>query len=104
MAVYFPREQQRLKTIQDKLMLDYAGVMKNKAYGLVFVSNQELTLAERDALEGAVSGPLELYHLERVTAVWISHASGRSDASLASRMMLTTALRLYRQAATATRT
>lgn len=69
MAVYFPREQQRLKTIQDKLMLDYAGVTKNDAYGLVFVCNQELTLEERDALEGAVSGPLELYHLERVTAV-----------------------------------
>jgi hypothetical protein len=68
-VVYFPREQQKLKTIQDELTLDCAGVTKNDGYGLVFVCNGELTLEERDALEGAVSGPLELYHLERVTAV-----------------------------------
>jgi hypothetical protein len=69
MAVYFPRKQQSLKSIQDKLTSDYAGVAKNDAFGLAFVCNQELTLAERDALMGAVSRPLELYHLERVTAV-----------------------------------
>jgi hypothetical protein len=69
MAVYFPREQQTPKQIQAKLLGDYDGVAKSNADGLAFVCNQELSLAERASLQGSVPGPLELYHLERVTAV-----------------------------------
>lgn len=69
LAVYFPREQQPVATITAKLQADFAGVAKNKAHGMAFVCNQELTLGERDELRASVDGPLELYHLERVTAV-----------------------------------
>ena len=68
-AVYFPRDQQTLPTIKSKLQSDYAGVAKHDAHGMVFVCNQELTDSQRDELRASVSGPLELYHLERVTAV-----------------------------------
>jgi hypothetical protein len=69
MAVYFPRGQQTLRNIRAKLQADYMGVGANGAYGLAFVCNQELTLAQRDELAANVSGPLELYHLERITTV-----------------------------------
>jgi hypothetical protein len=69
MAVYFPREQQTLRQIQDKLQADYAGVANNAAHGMAFVCNQELTVGERASLQASVNGPLELYHLERVTTV-----------------------------------
>ena len=35
----------------------------------MFFCNQDLTLAQRDKLTASVSGPLTLYHLERITAV-----------------------------------
>jgi hypothetical protein len=69
MAVYFPREPVTLGSIKSKLQDDFAGVDTNHADGLVFVTNQELTLAERAEVEGCVDGPVVLYHLERVTAV-----------------------------------
>ncbi len=47
MAVYFPREQQGFGQIQTKFTGDFAGVAKNGAAGIAFVTNQELTLAER---------------------------------------------------------
>lgn len=69
MAVYFPRGSVTLAQIKSKVQQDYAGVLANGAHGLVFVCNQELTLSEREDVERSVSGPLTLYHLERVTAV-----------------------------------
>lgn len=69
MAVYFPRGQQSIKEIKDKLKSDYEGVAANNACGLAFVCNQNLTLSERVELDQCVDGALELYHLERVTAV-----------------------------------
>ncbi len=72
MAVYFPRGQQSISGITDKLTSD---VEKAKSQtpapvGVAFVTNQELRLAEREAL-GKVGGDtkVELYHLERVTTV-----------------------------------
>lgn len=69
MAVYFPREKQPIGKVKTKLRDDFAGVASNDAYGLVFVTNQELTLGERGELAASVDGPLELYHLERVTSI-----------------------------------
>lgn len=69
MAVYFPRGQQSPGTIRAKLVSDAAGVASNKAHGLVFVTNQELSLAERDALARGVGVPVVLYHLERITTI-----------------------------------
>lgn len=69
MAVYFPRGQKTFSNIQRKLLADLSGVASNDADALAFVTNQELTLAQRRKLKVAKSVPVELYHLERITAV-----------------------------------
>lgn len=69
MAAYFPRGQQTFNEIKTKFVSDYQGVAANNAYGMGFVTNQELTDGERANLENAVGGPVEIFHLERVTAV-----------------------------------
>jgi hypothetical protein len=69
-AVFFPRGQERFPAIETKLRYDLRGVPTNGADGLVFVTNQEVTLRQRVILKNlAGSVPLDLYHLERITAV-----------------------------------
>ena len=46
-AVYFPRGQQSFATIHNKFQHDVEGVKANNAQGMVFFTNQELTLGER---------------------------------------------------------
>src|SRR5256885_2134727 len=55
MAVYFPRGQQEFAIIKDKFLNDIAGVAKNAASGIAFVTNQELRLAERQELQLAAA-------------------------------------------------
>ena len=69
MAVYFPRGQQSIREITKKFTSDVEGVATNGADGIVFVTNQELTLRERSDLAASTECQVELYHLERVTAV-----------------------------------
>lgn len=69
MAVYFPRGRQSFKDIEDKFVADFAGVAKNEAKGMAFVTNQELKEAERRDLAKAVGGPTEIFHLERVVTI-----------------------------------
>ena len=57
MAAYFPRGQQTFGTIRKKLQDDAVGVDSNGAYGLVFVTNQEVLLAEREELRTAARVP-----------------------------------------------
>jgi hypothetical protein len=72
MAVHFPRGQQSIKEITDKLTsdVDKATSKEPKPVGVAFVTNQELRLAEREEL-GKVGGDtkVELYHLERITTI-----------------------------------
>ncbi len=69
-ACYFPRGQQGFKAIEEKLVGDFAGVARNGADGIVFVSNQELTLGERKTLQGVGKDAIvEIYHLERLASV-----------------------------------
>ena len=69
MAVYFPRGQQSFGDIKIKLEADFAGVARNRAHGLAFVTNQELRLAEREALRESVAASLDLIHLERLVHI-----------------------------------
>jgi hypothetical protein len=70
MAVYFPRGQENFPTIRQKFLDDLSGVTANNADKMVFVTNQELKLAEREALKKAAEPvPVELYHLERITTI-----------------------------------
>ena len=65
-GVYFPRGQQSFNDIKDKFVSDFHGVAANDADAFVFVTNQELRLAERRALAVAVDGRIMIFHLERV--------------------------------------
>jgi hypothetical protein len=70
MAVYFPRRQRSFKAIEAKFNEDLAGVRRNSAEGIAFVTNQELTLCKREHLTTLAAPTLvELYHLERITAI-----------------------------------
>ncbi|HXA86226.1 MAG TPA: hypothetical protein VNZ47_14190 [Candidatus Dormibacteraeota bacterium] len=69
MGVYFPRGQQTFKDIERKFLADLKGARNNQAEGFVFVTNQELRLAERQTFSSAWPGNVELYHLERVTSI-----------------------------------
>jgi hypothetical protein len=70
MAVYFPRGQKDPQRTKRKFLDDLSGVEANNANGIAFVTNQELTLSQREALKEAAGSTLvDLYHLERVTAI-----------------------------------
>ncbi len=69
MAAYFPRGEQSFSDIKAKFLSDWEGVPANDADGLVFVTNQEIRLAQRRELEDAVDGAVDLFHLERVAGI-----------------------------------
>lgn len=69
MAVYFPRGQQKFATIKKKFMHDLRGA-KKRAAALAFVTNQELTNADKERLLSAARPTrAELFHLEKITAI-----------------------------------
>src|SRR5215212_6888066 len=51
MAVYFPRGQQGFHAIKEKFLSDLTGVADNDADAMAFVTNQELTLGQRETLK-----------------------------------------------------
>ncbi|MGG0465259.1 type II toxin-antitoxin system PemK/MazF family toxin [Priestia aryabhattai] len=68
-ASYFPRGQMPFKEIKKKFLADLEGVNKNNVEGFVFITNQELTLSEREQLENTPSHPVDIFHLERITNI-----------------------------------
>lgn len=68
-AAYFPRGQKSFSDIQKKFKEDALGVAKNNADGLVFLTNQELTLSQRKKLSKLTYFDVEVYHLERVSSI-----------------------------------
>ncbi|MGH2714747.1 MAG: hypothetical protein ACRDM7_12835 [Thermoleophilaceae bacterium] len=69
MAVYFPRGQQSFTEIKKKFIEDHAGVAANGARSMAFVTNQEIRDAERTELMEAVDTPVDIFHVERLTAI-----------------------------------
>jgi hypothetical protein len=69
MAAYFPLGQQSFNDTKAKFVSDHAGVAGNDAKGMAFVTNQALSLGERNKLEEAVGTPVDIFHLERVTHI-----------------------------------
>src|SRR5262245_6049175 len=68
-AVYFPRGQQAFSTILEKFKSDLEAAQKVSAEAFIFVTNQELRLAERGILHENWPERIALYHLERLTAI-----------------------------------
>lgn len=69
-AAYFPRGQKQIRAIRNKFRDDIKGVAKNSAQGFVFITNQELTLSERDVLKKeSKDAQIEILHLERINNI-----------------------------------
>ena len=68
MAVYFPRGQQSFKTLKKKFVSDLAGARISGGEVFAFLTNQEITLGQREQLAQVASPTtLDLFHLERIT-------------------------------------
>ena len=61
--------QQPFVATKAKVQSDLAAAQANGAEGFVFVTNQELRLAERQDLSANWPDHIEIYHLERLTTV-----------------------------------
>lgn len=69
-SVYFPSGKIPFPRTKAKLIEDVQGVIANNAKGIIFVTNQELTLAQREKLSEIVEPhKFELYHLERLAVI-----------------------------------
>lgn len=69
MAVFFTHEAVEFKDIEAKFRGDAKGITKNGAQGMVFFTNNKLTLGERDVLSSIVEGAgheADIYHRERI--------------------------------------
>jgi hypothetical protein len=68
-SVFFPRGQQPFSQIEKKLKSDLKKIKSKKPVGIVFFTNQELTLGQREKLDKTAS-PLSLdtFHLERIAS------------------------------------
>lgn len=74
-GVYFPRGEVKFSKIKKKFTEDIKGVKANHADGFIFITNQELSLAEREKLlEFANKIEIELFHLEKISAILNSTA------------------------------
>jgi hypothetical protein len=72
MAVHFPREQKNFSATKTKFKLDLPGVAKNGAAGIVFVTNQKISVTERETLK-RLAGQIavDIYHLDRLESILI---------------------------------
>lgn len=69
-AVYFPRGQMSFSAVRTKFESDLAAARDgNDCEEFVFVTNQELRLAERSALSNKWTERVTLIHLDRLTAI-----------------------------------
>jgi len=65
---YFPIGQNSFNDIKKKFDDDFVGVSKNKADGLVFITNQKISPSERNKLTDG-KGKSIVYHSERVISI-----------------------------------
>ncbi|MFZ6664708.1 hypothetical protein [Peijinzhouia sedimentorum] len=68
---YFPRGQKNFSEIKTKFKEDAEGIESNSVDGIIFITNQELRLGEREELKKEIDDKydVEIYHLERIAAI-----------------------------------
>lgn len=72
MAVHFTRDPVEFKDIETKFREDAKGIAKNGAQGIVFFTNNKLTLSEREMLASIVAGAgheADIFHRERIRSL-----------------------------------
>jgi hypothetical protein len=81
-GVYFARGQQTFSNIKAKFKHDIEGAKSNDVVGFVFITNQELRLAERRELEDiSPEIDVKIYHLEQIACLLnsVQHYGHRLD-------------------------
>ena len=68
-AVYFPRGQKSFSEIKTKFLEDCEGIEKNDSCGIVFVTNQEISVGDRKELTESCRYDVSVYHLERISSI-----------------------------------
>jgi fido (protein-threonine AMPylation protein) len=71
-ACYFPTMEKHFKDVQKKFKDDFKGVVRNKARGIAFFTNQHLTPGERESMEQVAkdaSASVRIYHVEAIRAI-----------------------------------
>ena len=68
-ACYFPKRTKTFKQIKDKFLDDLNGITKNRVDGMVFITNQEITISKRRELEGLTKFNVDIFHLERIVNI-----------------------------------
>jgi hypothetical protein len=69
MAVYFPHGAKPFSELKLKFSSDIKSAKKHNPTGVAFVTNQEITVGEREELRGLASGfDVQIFHMERVAA------------------------------------
>lgn len=69
-AVHFPRGRVTYGATKKKLRSDVEAARAHAPYGVVFVTNQEVSLMEREKLDEAnPEVEIEIYHMERVALI-----------------------------------
>lgn len=67
---YFPRGQQKFAQIKKKFNDDLKGAIKHNSDGFIFVTNQKISVKEREILSKLnTDKETEIYHIERVTSL-----------------------------------
>ena len=66
-AAYFPNGQKEFNSTLRKFLKDCESVEKNNSDGIIFFTNQHLSLTDRESLKSASpTKHVEIYHLERI--------------------------------------
>jgi len=71
-AVYFPKGEKSFLEIKNKFIGDLKGVSSNNVGGIAFITNQEVSLRERNKLikiGNKSKAEVDLFHLERVARI-----------------------------------
>lgn len=70
MAAYFPHGRLAHHRVRSKLLEDAKGATKNLAHGIVFVTNQAISVAQRQKLAAEVAPlALDIFHLDRIAMI-----------------------------------
>ncbi len=71
-AVYFPTGEKTFNQIKQKFIEDLSGVKKNTTQGIVFLTNQKISPAERESLKeiaGSSDAKAIIFHIEKIRTI-----------------------------------
>lgn len=68
-ACHFPRGQKNFSVIKNKFSRDLMSAKRNKAKGIVFITNQAVTVNQRETLKNLTNLEVEIFHQERILGI-----------------------------------